>query len=111
MAPHKDWTPPPPLDIFPPAPMPSSSFSHLDAKGTARMVDVGGKPAQRRMAVAEGFVECAPGTVQALRDQSLPKGDVLTVARIAAIQAAKRTDGLARRTQSEKDCAAVGDFS
>ncbi len=69
-------------------------FSHLDAEGTARMVDVGGKPVQRRHAVAAGFVSCAPETVQALRDKALPKGDVLTVARIAAIQAAKRTDEL-----------------
>jgi cyclic pyranopterin phosphate synthase len=74
--------------------MPTSEFSHLDADGTARMVDVGAKPVQRRIAVASGFVECAPATVQALRDQALPKGDVLTVARIAAIQAAKRTDEL-----------------
>ncbi len=58
------------------------------------MVDVGGKPVQRRVAVAAGFVRCAPATVQALRDKALPKGDVLTVARIAAIQAAKRTDEL-----------------
>ena len=69
-------------------------FSHLDAEGTARMVDVGAKPVQRRLAIAAGFVECAPATVQALRDKALPKGDVLTVARIAAIQAAKRTDEL-----------------
>ncbi len=74
--------------------MPAPDFSHLDADGTARMVDVGAKPVQRRRAVAEGFVECAPATVQALRDKALPKGDVLTVARIAAIQAAKRTDEL-----------------
>lgn len=58
------------------------------------MVDVGGKPVQRRVAVAAGFVRCAPATVQALRDKALPKGDVLTVARVAAIQAAKRTDEL-----------------
>lgn len=58
------------------------------------MVDVGAKPVQRRRAVAIGFVECAPGTVLALRERALPKGDVLTVARIAAIQAAKRTDEL-----------------
>jgi len=58
------------------------------------MVDVGAKPVQRRLAIAAGFVECAPATVQALRDKALPKGDVLTVARIAAIQAAKRTDEL-----------------
>lgn len=74
--------------------MPTSEFSHLDADGTARMVDVGAKPVQNRRATAAGFVSCAPATVQALRDQALPKGDVLTVARIAAIQAAKRTDAL-----------------
>jgi len=74
--------------------MSSLKFSHLDADGTARMVDVGAKPVQRRLAIAAGFIACAPGTVQALRDKALPKGDVLTVARIAAIQAAKMTDRL-----------------
>jgi cyclic pyranopterin phosphate synthase len=69
-------------------------FSHLDAEGTARMVDVGAKPIQRRSATATGFIECAPSTVLALRERALPKGDVLTVARIAAIQAAKITDKL-----------------
>ncbi len=58
------------------------------------MVDVGGKPVQRRVAVAEGFIQMAATTIEALRAQALPKGDVLTVARIAAIQAAKRTDSL-----------------
>ncbi len=74
--------------------MSTPTFSHLDAEGTARMVDVGAKPVQRRTAVASGFVACAPATVRALRDRALPKGDVLTVARVAAIQAAKRTDEL-----------------
>ena len=58
------------------------------------MVDVGHKPAQERMAVAEGFVRCQPKTIAALRAKKLPKGDVFTVAKIAAIQAAKRTDEL-----------------
>lgn len=58
------------------------------------MVDVSAKPVQRRRAVAEGRIELAPATVRALKDRALPKGDVLTVARIAAIQAAKRTDEL-----------------
>src|SRR5262252_3909982 len=71
-----------------------STFSHLDATGTARMVDVGHKPEQKRTARAEGEVRCAPETIAALRARALPKGDVLTVARIAAIQAAKRTDEL-----------------
>ena len=74
--------------------MSHSSFSHLDASGTARMVETGHKPIQRRTAIAEGFVQMAPDTITALRAQALPKGDVLTVARIAAIQAAKRTDSL-----------------
>lgn len=69
-------------------------FSHLDAEGHARMVDVGHKPEQRRIARAEGVVRCAPATVAALRRDALPKGDVLTVAKIAGIQAAKRTDEL-----------------
>jgi cyclic pyranopterin phosphate synthase len=71
-----------------------AQFSHLDATGAARMVDVGHKPPQRRIAKAEGRVRCQPATVVALRAQALPKGDVLTVAKIAAIQAAKRTDEL-----------------
>ena len=73
---------------------PSPSFSHLDEHGRARMVDVGHKPAQARRAVAEGRVTCQPATIAALRDRALPKGDVLTVAKIAGIQAAKRTDAL-----------------
>jgi cyclic pyranopterin phosphate synthase len=71
-----------------------STFSHLDESGTARMVDVGHKPLQRRMARAEGVVRCQRATIAALRERALPKGDVLTVAKIAAIQAAKRTDEL-----------------
>ena len=74
--------------------MPDPHFTHLDATGAARMVDVGHKPAQRRTAVAEGILRCQPATIAALRDRALPKGDVLTVARIAGIQAAKRTDTL-----------------
>ncbi len=71
-----------------------SNFSHLDSQGTARMVDVGAKPVQRRTATAAGFISCTADTLTALRDKSIPKGDVLTVARIAAIQAAKITDKL-----------------
>src|SRR5271156_912733 len=71
-----------------------ADFSHLDASGGARMVDVGHKPEQKRIARAEGWLRCQPGTIAALRARALPKGDVLTVAKIAAIQAAKRTDEL-----------------
>jgi cyclic pyranopterin monophosphate synthase len=66
-------------------------FSHLDAAGGACMVNVGHKPAQRRRAVAEGRLVCQPATIRALKKNALPKGDVLTVAQIAGIQAAKRT--------------------
>ena len=58
------------------------------------MVDVGTKPLQRRRAVAEGRLVCAPATIRALKRDALPKGDVLTVAQIAGIQAAKRTSEL-----------------
>jgi cyclic pyranopterin phosphate synthase len=71
--------------------MSSPDFSHLDDDGRARMVDVGAKPLQQRRAVAEGWLRCAPETVEKLRARALPKGDVLAVAQIAGIQAAKRT--------------------
>jgi cyclic pyranopterin phosphate synthase len=74
--------------------MNESAFSHLDPSGEARMVDVGNKPVVRREAMALGILRCAPSTIAALRAQALPKGDVLAVARVAAIQAAKRTDEL-----------------
>ena len=69
----------------------NNKFSHLDARGGARMVNVGHKPVQRRRAVAAGKLVCAPATIRALKRNALPKGDVLTVAQIAGIQAAKRT--------------------
>lgn len=67
------------------------SFSHLDPAGGARMVDVGAKPDQQRTAVAVGRLTCSPRTIELLRARALPKGDVLTVAKIAGIQAAKNT--------------------
>ncbi len=74
--------------------MPNTRFSHLDTAGGARMVNVGGKPVQRRRAVAAARLVCAPATIRALKRRALPKGDVLTVAQIAGIQAAKRTADL-----------------
>lgn len=71
-----------------------SEFSHFDSAGGARMVDVGSKPVQVRTASAAGYILCQPATISLLQEQALPKGDVLAVARIAAIQAAKRTDEL-----------------
>src|SRR5260221_14564463 len=69
-------------------------FSHLNAAGEARMVNVGAKPVQRRRAVASGRIVCQAATIRALKRNALPKGDVLTVAQIAGIQAAKRTSEL-----------------
>lgn len=74
--------------------MSSSEFSHLDAAGRARMVDVTAKADSVRTATAEGRLSCAPQTIVQLRAQALPKGDVLTVAKIAGIQAAKATGSL-----------------
>ena len=70
------------------------SFTHLDDAGHARMVDVTAKQPTVRAATARGFVRCSPEVVAALRDGAVPKGDVLAVARIAGIQAAKRTPEL-----------------
>lgn len=70
------------------------TFTHLDAHGHARMVDVTDKTPTARSATARGFVRCAAHTVDLLRDGAVPKGDVLAVARIAGIQAAKRTPEL-----------------
>lgn len=70
------------------------SFTHLDAAGHARMVDVTEKVPTVRSATARGLVRCAPEVVAALRDGTVPKGDVLAVARISGIQAAKRTPEL-----------------
>jgi cyclic pyranopterin phosphate synthase len=69
-------------------------FSHLDPKGTAVMVDVGGKPVVFRRATATGRLLCQAATIRLLRRRALPKGDVLGVARIAGIQAVKRTADL-----------------
>jgi cyclic pyranopterin phosphate synthase len=74
--------------------MSSSEFSHLDAAGRARMVDVTAKTDSVRTAIAEGRLTCAASTIVQLRAQALPKGDVLTVAKIAGIQAAKATGTL-----------------
>ncbi|WP_127792726.1 cyclic pyranopterin monophosphate synthase MoaC [Agromyces sp. LHK192] len=69
---------------------PRSPFTHLDDAGHARMVDVTQKTPTVRSATAEGFVRCPATVVAALRDGTVPKGDVLAVARIAGIQGAKR---------------------
>ena len=69
-------------------------LTHLDDAGAARMVDVSGKPATLREATAEGRIAMLPATLEAIRDGAIAKGDVLAVARIAGIMAAKRTSDL-----------------
>ncbi|MGO9754199.1 MAG: cyclic pyranopterin monophosphate synthase MoaC [Solirubrobacteraceae bacterium] len=71
-----------------------SELTHLDDGGRARMVDVSGKPATERRAIARAIVRVSSRTAAAVRDGDAPKGDVLGVARIAGIQAAKRTSEL-----------------
>lgn len=69
-------------------------LSHLDETGRARMVDVGDKPLTARRAVAEGRVRISAELARAITDNQLAKGNLLEVARLAGIQAAKRTDEL-----------------
>jgi cyclic pyranopterin phosphate synthase len=69
-------------------------LTHLDAAGSAHMVDVSGKAQTRREAVAEGFIAIASEALTAIRDGTAAKGDVLAVARVAGIMAAKRTADL-----------------
>ncbi len=72
-------------------PAAAAGLTHFDAQGQAHMVDVGGKPETRRVARAAGSIRMQPATLAAITAGNAKKGDVLGVARIAAIQAAKRT--------------------
>ncbi|KKB11398.1 molybdenum cofactor biosynthesis protein MoaC [Devosia geojensis] len=74
--------------------MTTPTLTHLDEQGQAQMVDVGGKAATRRRAVAEAFVIAQPETIAAITGGTLKKGDALAVARIAGIMAAKKTSEL-----------------
>lgn len=74
--------------------MSEPTLSHLAKDGTARMVDVGAKPVTERMARAEGFVRISPELERQIRANTLAKGSLLEVARLAGMQAAKRTDEL-----------------
>jgi cyclic pyranopterin phosphate synthase len=71
-----------------------SKLTHMDGDGNARMVEVGDKKTTRREAIAEGWIQLTPGAFEALQAGDLAKGDVLKVAQIAGIQAAKKTSDL-----------------
>jgi len=72
----------------------SLPLTHFDAQGQAHMVDVGAKPATHRVAVAGGRIEMQPGTLALIESGSAQKGDVLGIARVAGIMAAKKTSEL-----------------
>jgi cyclic pyranopterin monophosphate synthase len=69
----------------------SGDLTHFDPSGAARMVDVGDKSVTDRVAKASGLVRMLPATLQRIKDRGIAKGDVLEVARLAGIMAAKRT--------------------
>lgn len=71
-----------------------SQLTHVDSEGRARMVDVGGKEIVNRVASAAGHITLAPETIELISSNSMKKGDVLTVAQIAGINAAKQTASL-----------------
>ena len=71
-----------------------SDFTHFNEQGRARMVDVTDKPPSYRSATAAGTVRMLPSTVEAIRTGGVPKGDVLAVAQVAGIMAAKRTSDI-----------------
>lgn len=73
---------------------PQTGLTHVDARGQARMVDVSAKAVTTRQARAAGTVLCSRAVVELLRGEGVPKGDALAVARIAGLQAAKRTPDL-----------------
>jgi cyclic pyranopterin phosphate synthase len=72
----------------------ADKFSHTDKQGKAKMVDVGAKPDVRRKAIAKGSISLAAETVKKIKENQMKKGDVLSVAKIAGIQAVKRTHEL-----------------
>jgi cyclic pyranopterin phosphate synthase len=78
----------------PAAKRPAAPLTHFDAAGQAHMVDVGAKAETTRVARAQGHIRMAPATVALIKGGSAKKGDVLGIARIAAIQASKRTSDL-----------------
>ncbi|MDP2821790.1 MAG: cyclic pyranopterin monophosphate synthase MoaC [Sulfuritalea sp.] len=86
--------PPPKSPRKPPIRPPATPLTHFDAAGQAHMVDVGAKTETTRVARAQGHIRMAPATFALIASGSAKKGDVLGIARIAAIQGAKRTSDL-----------------
>lgn len=74
--------------------MQEKKFSHIDSNGKANMVDVANKPDQTRVAIAEGEIFLLKETIDLIKENQIKKGDVITIAEIAGIQAAKRTSDL-----------------
>jgi cyclic pyranopterin phosphate synthase len=72
----------------------SKNLTHLDDEGRAQMVDVGAKPETERVAIAKGVVQVSPETLAAAREGNLKKGDLIGVAELAGVMAAKRTSNL-----------------
>ena len=72
------------------------NLTHFDASGQAHMVDVGSKPATKRIALASGMISMLPATLKRIQQGDAKKGDVLGVARIAAIQGSKKTAEIGR---------------
>jgi cyclic pyranopterin monophosphate synthase len=70
------------------------TLTHTNPEGSASMVDITGKPVSQRNAIATGHIKLQPGTLELIRQNEIQKGDVLAVARIAGIQAAKQTQNL-----------------
>ena len=79
-----------------------SGLTHFDDDGASRMVDVGSKPVTERLARAEGFVLMNPETLRTVTEKEVAKGDVLEVARLAAIQATKRSNFLSTNPSRPK---------
>jgi cyclic pyranopterin phosphate synthase len=71
-----------------------NKLSHVDDKGKANMVDVGAKDDQKRVAKATGHITLKPETIQLIKDNSMKKGDVLTISEVAGIQGGKKTSDL-----------------
>ena len=71
-----------------------NELTHFDSSGQAHMVDVGDKPASKRIALASGIIKMLPATLKLIQQGDAKKGDVLVIARIAAIQGSKRTSDL-----------------